>query len=344
MPTAATREGILSPIPGGSGAIQVHRALARGIPGYRLHEYSRWRQLCPPLIAAACSGPERLAHVGVDYASLAARRGRVLVGTFHNYVLDAWMARHSTFLQRLHYRTDLRWFLRRGLARCEVVTAVGEATAALVREDLGYAGEIRVIPNGVDLGRFQPRAPGTRDEGVVRVLFSGNATRRKGVDLLVPIAERLAPGIEIVVASGLSGRDEALRHPRIRWLGRVPPERMPALYRDSDLLLMPTVREGMSLSALEAMASGLPIVTSDVPSMAEIVQDGSGGRLCPLAQADGYAQALNALAADAPLRVAMGRYNRARAEQHHDEAVMVARYRDLFEACGKPPARGNGTP
>ncbi len=315
-------------LPEGSGAIVVHRTLQRRMPGYRLHGHSPWLTLFPPVLYGLPRGDGALVHTTPDYGLFFARQGVPLVVTLHNYVLDSFMAPYSSALQRLHYRSDLRWFTRRSLQRADAVTAVSAATAQLLFDDLGYRGQVEIIRNGVDTNRFLPAD--SRESGPVRVLFSSNPGRRKGWQWLETIAAALDDGIRLVCASGLRGGVQPPRSKNIELLGSVPYERMPLLYQGMDMLLMPSVREGLSLTVLEAMSCGLPVVASEISSLPEQIDHESGGLLCPLGDCQAFAAAINRLAGDVDLRLRMGRYNRERAVRDFSEARMVDAYADLF--------------
>ena len=150
---------ILSPMPTGSGAIVVHQALARALPGYEVCPYDPRRTYFPPLLYATClrKSPQ-IIHTTPDYAIFFRRASVPQVLTFHNFVLDASIRDFSTLAQRLHYGTDLRWLTRKAVAQASVLTSVSDATAKLASRELGLTGDIRVIYNGVDSERFRPRA------------------------------------------------------------------------------------------------------------------------------------------------------------------------------------------
>jgi L-malate glycosyltransferase len=317
-------------MPTGSGAIVVHRTLERHLPGYQVQPYNPWWTLFPPALARFSRRNSAIIHTAVDYGLFLHRPPRPLVVTFHNYVLDQLMRPFSSRLQWLHYRTDLRYFTRTSLRRAAVVTAVSEATAALVREDLGYKGPIQVIPNGIDTELFKPAA---RPAGAgFRALFSGNLSRRKGAHLLPQIAQLLSDDQSIVcVGAGKDGGSLA-KVPRLRLQEKVPYPRMPEFYASCDAILMPTAREGMSLAVLEGMACGLPVVATDCPSMREVVADGQGGFLCPPGDVGAFAERLQSLATQPSLRRQMGEFNRARVQARHQSLDMVGRYRKLFDA------------
>ncbi|MDB5978049.1 MAG: glycosyltransferase family 1 protein [Nevskia sp.] len=327
---AADSLAVLSPMPTGSGSIAVHRMLEQHLPGYRVAPYNpRWT-LFPPGLAWFSRKKSTLIHTGVDYGVFLDRPSRPLVVTFHNYVLDRFMRQFSSRLQWLHYRSDLRLFTRLSLRHAAAVTAVSEATACLVREDLGYKGEIVVIPNGIDTSMFRPAD--NSEHSNFTALFSGNFTRRKGVHLLPGIAARLERD-QAIVCVGAQGESRPLvRDSHIRFEKRVPYARMPGFYASCDALLMPTAREGMSLAVLEGMACGLPVVATDCPSMREVVEDGKGGFLCAAGDEVAFAERLQQLACQPALRAEMGAFNRRRILARHGSLSMVERYRLLFRS------------
>lgn len=315
----------------GSGAIVAYRALQANIDGYRLWEYDPSTPRFVASIPALRRYPADIVHASPDDAAFFTAPGRKLVVTFQNYVLDAFMRGHSSLAQRLHYRASLRLLTRLALRRATVVTAVSRFTADLVRRDLGFNGDIRVIHNGVDTELFHPplrRSKGRR----LRVLFAGNLTRRKGADVLRRIAEQVAAEVELVVAEGSRGlpKSYGLALGRLTRLGEVAHRDMPEVYRGVDVLVSPTVREGLSLSVLEAMASGLAVVASRASSLPEQIREGRGGYLCEIGSAREFAEKLARLAADRSLCREMGAFNRRRAVAAFTLHRMVDAYRDLF--------------
>lgn len=319
----------MSPMSLGNGAHVVHKQLEEHIEGYRVCSYSPNLTLLPPLLRFKCRmGNPELIHTAPDYAPLFRRKGIPLVITFHNYVLDSEIQRYGSILQRIHWSTDLRMLTRAAVRRADCITAVSQYTADLVRSDLGYQGNIEVIPNGVPTDLFFPGS--VKNNGPIRVLFSGNPNSRKGGQWLGAIADRVADGVEIVCTAGLRG-DAQSGNDRIHWLGQIAYQAMPELYRSVDMLLLPTVREGHSLAVLEAMASGLPVVTSNCSSLPEQIEHGKGGFLVPVGDVEGYATAINNLAQRPKLRREMGQFNRDRIEQRFGMQAMTDAYRSIFD-------------
>lgn len=324
---------IISPMATGNGAFVIHKLLEQKLSGYRVISYNPYRTLfLPSLFPIGHSHAADIIHTAPDYAWFFSRKNVPLIITFHNYVLDRFMADFSNLAQTIHYRTDLKLFTRLSIREARMITAVSRFTADLVKKDLNLSKEIRVIHNGVDQNLFIPKTWTSRviKKDIV-VLFSGNLTQRKGAQWLIPIAERLKRNITIIYTSGLQPKGLWSKHPRLQCLGSVPYRKMPEIYQQSDILLFPTVREGFGLAAVEAMSCGLPVVATNCSSLPELIDNGKGGFLCPIGDVDAFAEKINYLADNPQLRREMGEYNRAKVEKMFTLDRMVGEYQKLFE-------------
>jgi len=323
---------IISPIATGNGAYVVHKTLERYLRHYKVTSFHPYRTLFPlSLLPLGRFSRANLIHTTPDYGIFHKRFDIPLVITFHNYVLDSFMTPYSSPLQNIHYRTDLRWFTSLAVNQAHTITAVSHFTANLVKRELGLNQDIRVIFNGVNENVFVPAQQPGKNSDPIKVLFCGNLTQRKGAQWLIPIADKLKTGIEILYTTGMRTHHTLATHPRLRCIGKISYTDMPAVYQQADLLLFPTVREGLSLAALEAMACGLPLVASNCSSLPELIDDGKGGFLCPLGDVQVFADKINQLAQDARLRREMGEYNRARVEKTFTLERMVKEYQCLFD-------------
>ena len=162
------RPAVLSALPRGSGALVVHEMLAESLPNYRVISYSPKLEYFPPAMRALRTESAGILHTTPDHGLLLLRRGQKLVATFHNFMLDEGMRPYSSWAQRLHYRTDLRYLTMKALERADAVTAVSRFTAELVNQELDFDDRIRVITNGVDTQRFRPRNAARSKAFIVR--------------------------------------------------------------------------------------------------------------------------------------------------------------------------------
>jgi phosphatidylinositol alpha-1,6-mannosyltransferase len=195
--------------------------------------------------------------------------------------------------------------------------------------ELGVDPElVRVIHPGVELTRFkgEPRQP----DGEIRILSVGRLWPRKGHEqvlrALVPLKECL-PRLRYWIA-GTGGKEPELRQlctelgldEIVRFLGYVPEEELPGLYRQCDLFVLANRRlssddmEGFGIVFLEAAASGLPVVGGITGGVPDAVNDGVNGLLVDTENIDALAEALGRLAQDEELRLRMGRESRRWAE------------------------------
>lgn len=161
---------------------------------------------------------------------------------------------------------------------------------------------------GIALSTREP-AQGT-PSGPLRVGFAGGFQPTKGPDVLLDAIDRLTPGsvwVDLLGSGGAYHGDDrfaeslALRlgHPAIRRLGPVPHERMPAVFGDLDVLVVPSVWiENAPFIIREAFAAGIPVITSDLGGMAEMVRDGIDGLLFPAGDAVALAAVLRRLVDD----------------------------------------------
>lgn len=308
----------------------MHQSLANHIPSYEVFDFHPYWTLIPPALPflIEARSPD-IIHTTPDYAVFFKKKNVPLIVTFHNLVLDSFMTPYSSLLQRLHYATDLRLFTKKAVDSADIVTSVSRFAAGLVREELNYKRQIRVIYNGVDTACFRPLKRFASRK--IKVLFSGNLTRRKGANLLPLIAKRLGKGIEIVYTQGLQPRRSWFNSENLRSIGRIPHDEMPGVYNSADILLFPTVREGFGLAAAEAMACGLPVVATDCSSLPELIDHEKGGFLCPLGDAAAFADKINLLADSPRSAKEMGEYNRAKVEKQFTVERMVSDYISLFE-------------
>ena len=216
--------------------------------------------------------------------------------------------------------------------RAGAVVANSEGLGALAQRSL-TGGTVQVIPNGVDTERFFPdQLP--PDPAVFRMLFAGRLVEQKGVRYIIEALPRLADlgrNIELeVVGSGPSEADlRRLAHElgvagQVRFAGWLDRDDLAARYRASDVFVLPSFEEGMPNVVLEAMASGLPVVTTDIYGNRELVQDGVEGLLVPAGSTEAVGTALERLAADPGLARAMGQRARGKAEAFSWRKVAAA--------------------
>jgi glycosyltransferase involved in cell wall biosynthesis len=202
------------------------------------------------------------------------------------------------------------------LRRARVVVCASNALADAARE-LG-AGEVRVIPSGVDV----PEHVG-EEAAPPEVLFVGRLSREKGILELV----RAADGLPLVVAGDGPLRDQV---PGAR--GFVPHHALAPLYERAAVVAVPSHREGFGVACAEAMANGRPVVASAVGGLLDLVVDGETGLLVPPRDVPALRGALERLLADRKLRRRLGEAGRERIREHFSWPAVteatIAAYKD----------------
>jgi glycosyltransferase involved in cell wall biosynthesis len=176
-------------------------------------------------------------------------------------------------------------------------------------------GKVEVIAGGVD-DRFSPGADSARvlqALGLERpyVLTVGGLTSRKNFGVLDEVAPALGlEGVEVVVA-GESRRELERDAPAsgLRYLGRVPDALLPGLYAGAGAFVLPSLHEGFGLTALEAMKSGLPVVTSRRGALPELCGE-AATYVDPHDPAEITAALLDALSVERPVQAAIERASR----------------------------------
>jgi len=189
-------------------------------------------------------------------------------------------------------------------------------------------GRLWFVPNGTEEQFFIRREYSQRAS--VRLLFVGTWLDRKGVYYLVDafqILTKKRPGLTLTVAGCLIPEANVLEYfpHEVRHLIHVIPfikrGGMPNLYAEHDIFVFPSLIEGMPLALLEAMATGMPIVTTNSPGMADVVQNGQNGLLVPTADAMQLAEAVSRFCDSVELRRELGTAAQRTARRYTWESV-----------------------
>ena len=246
-------------------------------------------------------------------------------------------------------RNFFYWFFRRPLEkrarRLDRRMAVSEAARAFASKY--FPGDYEIVPNGIDCARFRPDVAPIEEfrDGRINVLFVGRMDPRKGVPYLCrampSVARELGGNVRFLIVgekgirARLCPRPADLHGAKIAWIGRVTPEDLPRYYATADIFCSPaTGQESFGIVLLEAMASGVAIVASDIPGYRTIVTPSREGILVPPRNPRELARAIVSLARDEGLRRQLGEAGRKQALRY-DWPVVVRRleavYRGLLD-------------
>jgi glycosyltransferase involved in cell wall biosynthesis len=184
------------------------------------------------------------------------------------------------------------------------------------------AEKVQVLPYGSDTSRFSPATEKQHADGEFRILFAGQIGQRKGISYLLKAYKQFqGPGTRLTLVGNPYGSSAPLQPYRdlFDYVPNVPQARLAEIFRMSDVFLFPTLLEGMPLVVLEAMASGLPVITTP-NGPGGIVRDGIDGFIVPPRDVDAIKERLEYLRANPERRREMGGNARARALTYTWEA------------------------
>ncbi|MBU2858405.1 glycosyltransferase family 4 protein [Acidithiobacillus ferrooxidans] len=178
------------------------------------------------------------------------------------------------------------------------------------------AEKMVVISYGADLARFSPTPPRGEQEKIFKVLFVGNIGQRKGVSYLLRAYQAFrGPGTELVLVGSYSGDPKMMAPFRDQFthIPHVPQSRLASIYQEAQVFVLPALLEGMGLVVLEAMASGLPVITTP-NGPGDLVRDGVDGFVVPIRDVNAIVEKLEYLRAHPEERLRMGQNARERAK------------------------------
>jgi glycosyltransferase involved in cell wall biosynthesis len=238
-----------------------------------------------------------------------------------------------------------------------IVTISEYNRSHIVGLDPSLGSKIDVVHCGVDLDRFPP-GPARRDGDVVRILSIGRAVEKKGHEYLIDACALLAQrgvDFECDIVVGLDeaavplGRQVADRglEGRVRLHDMMSERAIVDMLHGADVFALACVvastgdRDGIPVAIMEAMACELPVVSTTVAGVPELVRDGDSGLLVPPRDSGAFADALQRLI-DAPEeRRTMGRVGRSIIVEAFDTRAGVAQMKSIFErTCRSGEAEG----
>lgn len=285
---------------GGAEKQCIHLARGLAARGHEVHVFAREIADVPGIVAhpVTASGRYHLAAFAAESRRLLARETFDLVHSFtrtsRQDILRLGGGTHVEYLRQTDpaYSPLGRWWRRiRPKERTELrleresfapdasrrIVAVSHRVKEEVVRHYGVPPEkIAVIHNGVDANEFKPSAEARRlirnqlglEEADYTLLFVGSGFKRKGLEFAAAAVDRV-PSARLVVV----GEGRARAHPRVLFLGRRTD--VSHLYAAADAFIFPTLYDPFPNAALEAMASGIPIIVSRIAGVSEIVSDDS---------------------------------------------------------------------
>jgi glycosyltransferase involved in cell wall biosynthesis len=216
-----------------------------------------------------------------------------------------------------------------------------------------------ILGSGINTQEIYPQKRNRKDEKGLRFLFFSRMLWDKGVKEYVEAAEKVKRQYGETIfymAGGHTGAAKSssvdavkVNNPQaikeqwlhgvndrgyVKWIGRVSFEEILRLLDNSDVVVLPSYREGLARALTEASAKGKPIITTDVPGCREVVVNGVNGFLVPLKDVDALADAMMKFIHYPALIESMGQASRERAVELFDEKKIFTQILEVYKKAG----------
>ncbi len=316
--------------------LHFHQAEVFTYPLFRYPSYDLALASCVVEVARREGLDVLHAHYAVPHAvsALLAREslgepGPAVVTTLHGTDVTLVGAESS-------YGPVIRW----SLSRSDAVTAVSRHLADATTELFAPDAEIRVVPNFVDTERFRPR-DGDRgswvaDDGPTLIHLSNFRPVKRPLDVVETFA-RVREELPARLVLAGEGPELPVVRNRVRALGLTDSvvfagevRDVPGLLQGGDAFLLASDSESFGLAALEAMACGLPVVSTDGGGIAELVRDGETGLLAPTGDVEALATACLDVLSTPERAAGLGEEGRRRSESDYAMDDVIGLYESIY--------------
>jgi len=235
-------------------------------------------------------------------------------------------------------------YLDRFYGRCDIVLAPNPYLVEELRQTTQLGDHVHTWSRGVDHKLWNPsrrdpewrRAKGYADDEAV-LLFFGRLVKEKGIDVFEEVVktlrERGRKVRPLIVGAGPAGDDLAGRIGEAVFTGHVEGKELARAVGSADILVNPSTTEAFGNVNLEAMASGLAVVSADAPAARALIEDGKNGLIVPPRDARAYADAIERLTDDPAYRKTLADAGIAFSERYHWSAILdnvIASYRQAI--------------
>jgi glycosyltransferase involved in cell wall biosynthesis len=219
-----------------------------------------------------------------------------------------------------------------------LITNTDRIRDAYLERKIGKPEQYRTIPSGIDVDRFSEATPaGDLDAPDTRVLMIARLAEGKGFEILLEAAAELEDAVHVYIAG--DGPLEDWLHEEIERRGLDDSVSLLGFRRDvpnllaaTDMLVLPSFREGMPRVITEAMAAGRPVVATNIAGIPDQITDGETGYLIPTGDSDALQRRIRELAVDPSLRERMGEAGRGKARERFSAETMVEQTRSLYDS------------
>ena len=220
-------------------------------------------------------------------------------------------------------RAGILWFAVGGLfkkvfTKADFIQVISKYLGGWARE-MGYKGEIEIVPNGADIKRFENRGSETKNQklrkelGIEKnekvIITTSRLVEKNAIDTIIRALSFLHGNYKLLIAG--SGElfyklrkltDELRLTKRVLFLGNIEHNELPQYLHISDVFVRPSLSEGMGNSFIEAMAAGVPVIATKVGGITDFLKDGETGLFCGIDDPKGISEKIELLMKNDELR------------------------------------------
>lgn len=239
----------------------------------------------------------------------------------------------------------VEWFLSR---YTDVLICINEEDYQRAKKKFHAKKVVKIPGVGIDIEKIQRISINKEEKrkgfdikkDQIVLLLVGEMTKNKNHKLLIEVLAKLQDDNVIGVFCGHGQEEQHLRQlakelhveERIRFLGYR--QDVLEIYQIADIFVFPSLREGLSVAVMEAMASGLPVVCSDIRGNRDLIEDGKGGTLIPGHEVEEYTTSIRKLLKSDKARCQYGQYNKA-VIQEYDRSNVLRIMKNVYERALK---------
>lgn len=269
-------------------------------------------------------------HINTWLHSRFLPRNLPVVATLHHSIHDPKLRPYKGLLRALYHQYWIAPNERRVMQQATQVTAVSKFVADVAKQTLCDA-LIQVIYNGVDTEKFTPNPNKCKPNNPFRLLYVGSWMTRKGVDLLPLIMKELGDDFALYYTGGtVAKKDKANIPSNMHDLGKLNQQQVIEQMQKADAFLFPSRSEGFGLVAAEAMACGLPVITTNGSALPEVVQHKKMGFLCENNNVQNFVEAIRTLKETTGLQKELSLNARLSIEKNFNMDKMVEQYIEVY--------------
>ena len=255
--------------------------------------------------------------------------GKKVVAHFHAGDVDNYYPFQSKIGQK---------FIRRAINLSDTVIAVSAESAKQLR-NITNSPNISIVPNAIDTTVFNSSSPNRKNNEAVKLLFVGAIGKLKGerdlIEALAILREGDKPNLKVSFlgygAENLKTYCEELGVTDfIEFLGAVSLAERISFFQNADIFVLPTYAEAMPISVIEAMAAGLPVISTSVGGIPELIEDGIDGLLFSPGDVNSLAEKISVLLNDKDMRIKIGDKARQKVREQMDFSQYVEKLRTIL--------------